>query len=63
MSEETKEQRAAYCNWFLQDFANYDSVTFTGESGYNLWTRRTNRRAPKGQPAVRVVSVSMGKNM
>ena len=33
------------------------------ESGYSLWTKRTQGRALKGQPAVRVCSGQRGKNL
>ena len=62
-SEETKNARVEYVNWFLSNLDKYRSIIFLDESGFNLWTRRSNGRAPKGHPAVRIVSGSKGKNV
>ena len=62
-SDETKRKRAEFSNWFLSNVHMYSAVVYVDECGYNLWTRRSNGRAPKGTPAVRVCCRSRGKNL
>ena len=61
--ERTKIARATYCDWFLENLHSYQSVIYVDESGFNLWTKRNNGRSPKGQPAIRTVCSSKGKNL
>ena len=55
------DERAEYANWFLQTGVLAHCV-FVDECGYNIWTRRSQGRAPRGEPARRVVHGQRGKN-
>ena len=52
-----------FCDNFLINRHLYSSIVYVDESGFNLWTKRTNGRSLKGQPAVRVSCGSKGKNL
>ena len=56
------DNRAEYAQWFMEEAALGRPV-FIDECGYNVWTRRTYGRAPRGQPARRVVSGQRGRNL
>ena len=56
------DNRAEYAQWFMEEGVVGKSV-FIDECGYNVWTRRTYDRAPRGQPARRVVSGQRGRNL
>ncbi|XP_030846747.1 uncharacterized protein LOC115926220 [Strongylocentrotus purpuratus] len=55
------EQRLEYAEWFLEHGVLGNCV-FIDETGYNVWTRRTRGRAPRGVPARRVVHGQRGRN-
>lgn len=56
------DERVDYSNWFLRDAIMAHTV-YIDECGYNIWTRRSHGRAPRGQPARRVVHGQRGKNV
>ena len=55
------DQRVEYAEWFLERGVVGNCV-FIDETGYNVWTRRTRGRAPRGIPARRVVHGQRGRN-
>uniref|UniRef100_A0A8C4NGT2 Tc1-like transposase DDE domain-containing protein n=1 Tax=Eptatretus burgeri TaxID=7764 RepID=A0A8C4NGT2_EPTBU len=55
------DQRMQYAQWFLQHGVVAHCV-FIDETGYNVWTRRSFGRAPRGLPARRVVHGQRGRN-
>ena len=55
------QQREQYANWFMQTGVVSHCV-FVDETGYNVWTRRSRGRAPRGEPARRVVHGQRGRN-
>ena len=55
------DQRVEYAEWFLEHGVVGNCV-FIDETGYNVWTRRTRGRAPRGIPARRVVHGQQGRN-
>ena len=56
------DARRDYANWFLRDGV-LGNVVYIDETGYNIWTRRSQRRAPRGEPARRVVHHQRGKQV
>ena len=57
-----KERRQRYAQWLLQEGVNRILV-YVDETGYNLHTKRTQGRAPRGERAVRVVAGQRGPNL
>ena len=55
------DARHEYATWFLRD-AVLGHCVFIDECGYNIWTRRSFGRAPRGEPARRVVNGQRGHN-
>ena len=55
------DMRAVYAQWFLEQGV-VAHLVFIDETGFNIWTRRSFGRAPRGQPARRVVHGQRGKN-
>ena len=55
------QQRVDYAQWFLRQGV-LDHCIYIDECGYNLWTRRSYGRAPRGQPVRRVVHNQRGRN-
>ena len=55
------QQRQEYAEWFLEHGVIANCV-FIDECGYNIWTRRSQGRAPRGVPARRVVHGQRGRN-
>ena len=53
--------RQRYGQWFLQ-YGVVAHCVFIDETGYNIWTRRSFGRAPRGVPARRVVHGQRGRN-
>lgn len=56
------DARADFANWFLHDGVIGHNV-YIDETGYNVWTRRSYGRAPRGVPARRVVHGQRGKQV
>lgn len=55
------QQRVDYAQWFLREGVIGHCI-YIDECGYNIWTRRSYGRAPRGQPARRVVNNQRGRN-
>jgi len=55
------DQRVQYAEWFLEDGVLGHCV-FIDETGFNIWTRRSQGRAPRGVPARRIVHGQRGRN-
>ena len=55
------DQRVQYAEWFLEHGV-LAHLIFIDETGYNIWTRRSQCRAPRGIPARRVVHRQRGRN-
>ena len=55
------DQRVQYAEWFLEHGV-LAHLIFIDETGYNIWTRRSQGRAPRGIPARRVVHRQRGRN-
>ena len=55
------QQRHDYAQWFLRQGVVGHCI-YIDECGYNIWTRRSYGRAPRGQPARRVVNNQRGRN-
>ena len=60
-SERTKQLRREYAEWFMVESNRLECI-FLDEFGINIWTRRTQGRAHRGQRAVRVVHGQRGRN-
>ncbi|XP_072026793.1 uncharacterized protein [Amphiura filiformis] len=60
-AERVIQQRADYAQWFLREGVLGHCI-YIDECGYNLWTRRSYGRAPRGQPARRVIHNQRGRN-
>lgn len=60
-SQNVKNERQIYCNWFIHDGVN-DNLIFLDEMGCNLWTRRSYGRARRGEPCFRDVGNQRGRN-
>lgn len=58
-----KEERISYANWFLQDAILMPFIVFVDESGFNMWTCRSQGRSKKGTPATKVVCNQRGGNV
>jgi hypothetical protein len=56
------DARVVFANWFLQHGVIAHTV-YIDETGYNIWTRRSYGRAPRGVPARRVVHGQRGKQV
>ena len=55
------DQRVEYAEWFLEHGVVGNCI-FIDETGYNIWTRRSRGRAPRGVPARRMVHGQRGSN-
>ncbi|XP_072168667.1 uncharacterized protein [Diadema setosum] len=55
------DMRVEYAQWFMAEGVVAHCV-FIDETGYNIWTRRSFGRAPRGIPARRVVHGQRGRN-
>ena len=55
------DQRVEYAQWFLRAGVVGHCI-YIDECGYNIWTRRTYGRAPRGEPVRRVVNNQRGRN-
>ncbi|XP_038073595.1 uncharacterized protein LOC119741770 [Patiria miniata] len=56
------DARVIFGNWFLQ-VGVLGHTVYIDETGYNIWTRRSYGRAPRGEPARRVVHGQRGKQV
>jgi transposase len=61
-SEENVQQRFEYANFMLQLGPRVRTV-FLDETGFNLWTRRSQGRAVRGRPVRRSVTTQRGPNV
>lgn len=61
-SPQTLRNRQAYAQWFTNLGVN-DNVIYIDESGYNIYTRRQQGRAPIGQPVRMQVLGNRGRNV
>jgi transposase len=60
-AERVLQERVDYAQWFLREGV-LGHLIYIDECGYNLWTRRSYGRAPRGQPVRRVVNNQRGRN-
>jgi hypothetical protein len=61
-SNVTKEARRMHAEWLL-DEGSQQHLIYMDEFGVNLWTARTQGRAPRGQRAVAIVNGQRGMNL
>lgn len=59
-SAEVLDARFYYATWFLEQDSH---VIYIDECGYNVWTRRSYGRSPRGTPAVRTIAKQRGCNV
>lgn len=55
------QERVNYAQWFLREGVVGHCI-YIDECGYNIWTRRSYGRAPRGQAVRRVVNNQRGRN-
>ena len=55
-------ERQQYVEWYHEVGAN-TRLVYIDETGFNVYTRRTRGRAPRGRPAVRRVASQRGRNV
>lgn len=58
----TKNLRRAYADWYLQEGLT-QTLVYVDETCFNIFTRRTRGRAPRGQAAVRHIHGNRGPNL
>lgn len=58
----SKQERIIYADWYLQEAVLSPHVVFVDESGYNIWTCRSQGRSKRGEPAAKVVCNQRGQN-
>ncbi len=61
-TDEVKTEREAYAQWLLNT-GTMGNLIFVDEFGSNIWTARTQGRAPVGERAVRIVEGQRGQNL
>ena len=57
-----KQQRQAYAEWIMAEGMEQNLI-FLDEMGCNIWTARTQARAPRGQRAVHILGGQRGRNL
>ena len=61
-SDRVKEGRYEFAHWLFATGV-HNELIFVDESGFNLWTKRSQRRAVRGTPAARVVGRRRGPSL
>jgi hypothetical protein len=61
-TDEVKTEREAYAQWLLNT-GTMGNLIFVDEFGSDIWTARTQGRAPVGERAVRIVEGQRGQNL
>lgn len=61
-SLEVKEMRFEYAQWFMA-LPETEHIVYLDETGYNLWTRRTQGRSRRGTRVRRKVHTQRGANI
>lgn len=62
-ADHVKVERILYANWFLQEAILATRLVFVDESGFNMWTTRSQGRSKRGTPATKVVCAQRGDNV